>query len=96
MNTLNDNNFKEQIKNKTVVIDFYATWCGPCKMIMPKFEELSNKYKNYTFYKANVDECSKICQDFNIINVPMFFILDNEKVIFKGDFNQLNTYLGGK
>ncbi len=57
-----------------VVIDFYADWCGPCKMFAPKFENMSKKYPGVGFYKINSDneETAKICDACNIRSLPTF------------------------
>ncbi|EDV19346.1 uncharacterized protein TRIADDRAFT_62227 [Trichoplax adhaerens] len=70
-------------KNKLVVIDFYTVWCGPCRMIGPKFENLSNVpiYSNVIFLKVNVDQNSDISEDCNISAMPTFqFYKSGEKV----------------
>nr|ACA60746.1 thioredoxin 1 [Penaeus vannamei] len=63
--------------NKLVVIDFYATWCGPCKMIAPKLEELSQSMSDVVFLKVDVDECEDIAQDNQIACMPTFLFMKN-------------------
>ncbi|XP_063600837.1 thioredoxin-2-like [Penaeus indicus] len=63
--------------NKLVVIDFYATWCGPCKMIAPKLEELSQSMSDVVFLKVDVDECEDIAQDNQIACMPTFLYMKN-------------------
>lgn len=60
-----------------VLIDFFATWCGPCKHIAPKFEELSKMYPSVTFLKVDVDESTELTEKFNIRAMPTFIFLVN-------------------
>ncbi|KAK3921337.1 Thioredoxin-2 [Frankliniella fusca] len=64
-----------------VVIDFFATWCGPCKIIAPKLEEMSVEHPDVVFLKVDVDECEDIATEYNISAMPTFvFIKNKEKV----------------
>lgn len=77
-------NFKQEIEESTkpVVIDVYATWCGPCQHMAPFFEELAQTYGNkYTFAKLNVDEARDIAVDYDVRSVPTFLFLKNGKLI---------------
>mgnify|MGYP006271881019 CR=1 FL=1 len=60
-----------------IIVDFYAEWCGPCKMIAPKLEQLSNKYLNAIFVKINVDIAEEIATHFNISSMPSFVFIKN-------------------
>ena len=60
-----------------VIIDFFATWCGPCKRIAPVYEELAEKYSNVTFLKVDVDESEHIASKFNIESLPTFVLFKN-------------------
>ena len=64
-----------------VVIDFYATWCGPCKHIAPKFEELSKIYPSVTFLKVDVDESAELVDQFNVRAMPTFVFLKDGSVV---------------
>ena len=57
---VNSVEFKEEIKNGVVVVDFFADWCGPCKMLAPIFEELGNEMSNVSFVKVDVDKSPDI------------------------------------
>lgn len=62
---------------KGTVIDFYATWCGPCKQIAPVFDELMNVYdKDFNFRRIDIDEKSAVADQFNVEAVPTFVFLD--------------------
>lgn len=75
MDELTDSDFDVKTTKGTVVIDFFAPWCGPCKMIASSFEELSTEYKNIKFAKVNVDNSSKLATRFNVLGVPSILIL---------------------
>ncbi len=65
--------FTDIINTSTfVVIDFFATWCGPCKMISPQLEKLSHQYKNVVFIKVDVDEFEDIASDHQVSAMPTF------------------------
>jgi thioredoxin 1 len=66
--------------NGLVVIDFFATWCGPCKKIAPAFEELSKKYTSITFLKVDVDESGDLVNQYSISAMPTFVFLHNNSV----------------
>ncbi len=53
-----------------VLVDFWAEWCGPCRMIGPVLEEMSGDYPEVTFLKLNVDESPEVAQQFNVMNIP--------------------------
>ncbi|MCR4908687.1 MAG: thioredoxin [Lachnospiraceae bacterium] len=60
---------------KPVLVDFYADWCGPCKMMSPLIDELSEEYKNsFDFYKLNTDEAGDIAQRYKIMSIPTLII----------------------
>ncbi|XP_034944341.1 thioredoxin-2-like [Chelonus insularis] len=76
--------FKEKLAeagDKLVVVDFYATWCGPCKVISPKFEEFSNEFTDVIFYKVDVDEGETIATEYEIESMPTFIFFKNQKKI---------------
>ncbi|EDV58384.1 thioredoxin-2 [Drosophila erecta] len=63
---------------KLVVLDFFATWCGPCKMISPKLVELSAQYPDsVVILKIDVDDCEDIAMEYNISSMPTFVFLKN-------------------
>ena len=70
--------FKKLINDtKPCVVDFYADWCGPCKMIAPRFEELSRVHSNVAFVKVNVDEAQSIAAHCAIRSMPTFHFYKN-------------------
>lgn len=68
-------------KNKYVFVDFYADWCGPCKMIAPVIQNLSVAKPHILFLKVNVEEAPELCSKFSISAMPTFLaFIDKEKV----------------
>ena len=59
------------------MIDFFATWCGPCKMIAPKLEQMDKDMDNVVFLKVDVDEAEDVAQEYNISAMPTFVFLKN-------------------
>lgn len=83
----NKDDFNKIIEsNKEVVVDFFATWCGPCRMLGPVIEELSNELKDIEFLKVDVDEFPEIAQSFAVMNIPTI-------IVFK-DNKQVNKHIG--
>ncbi len=77
--TENDN-FDELIGKELTLVDFYADWCGPCKMLAPNLEELS---KEYNVVKVNVDKFEEIARKYAIMSIPALFLFQNGEVIDK-------------
>ena len=79
---LNKNNFENEAlkSDKKVLIDFYADWCGPCRMVGPVVEEIAAEHPEYKVCKVNVDEENELAVSFNIMSVPALFVLENGKV----------------
>ncbi|GAV29825.1 hypothetical protein PMKS-003330 [Pichia membranifaciens] len=71
------------MKSPIAFVDFYATWCGPCKMISPYVEKFSEMHKTVDFYKVDVDEATEVARDFGISAMPTFLLFKHGKVIEK-------------
>lgn len=83
---LNDKNFDELVlkNDKPVLVDFWAEWCGPCRMIAPIVEELSKEYDGKVLIgKVNVDENSEISTKYGIRNIPTLLFFKNGQVVDK-------------
>ena len=72
-------NFETEVlkSNKPVVVDYWAPWCQPCKMIAPAFEKLSLEIKNAKFVKINVDENQGLAQQNGVLGIPCLIIYNN-------------------
>ncbi|EPX72983.1 cytosolic thioredoxin Trx1 [Schizosaccharomyces octosporus yFS286] len=68
-------------QNKLVVVDFFATWCGPCKAISPKVDQFSKTYSDAEFIKVDVDELSEIAAEAGVHAMPSFFLYKNGQKI---------------
>jgi thioredoxin 1 len=82
--TLTDDNFDEQIKkvNGPVLVDFWAAWCGPCKMIAPSLEQLAGEMAGRaTVAKVNVDENGDVANRFGIRSIPTLMIFKDGRVV---------------
>ena len=77
---IKDTEYETLIKEGKVVIDCYAPWCGPCKMISPIIDKLAEEISETTFYKVNVDEAEKITKDFQIMSIPTILVFENGKL----------------
>ena len=79
---VNKNNFNE-IKNsdKPVLLDFYADWCGPCRMLSPLVDEIADENPQYIVGKINVDNEPELAQAFGVMSIPMLAVMKNGKVV---------------
>jgi thioredoxin 1 len=82
VSTIDKNNFEtEVLKNKGVVlVDFYADWCGPCKLTSPIIEQLSEEVKDVKFVKVDVDQNQELSSQYQVFSIPTFFIFKDGQV----------------
>ena len=82
---LNEKDFAEKVENSNnkSLVDFYADWCGPCKMMAPVVEELSDEISGVAFYKVNVDECPDIAKKYGIMSIPTFIVFEDGQPVNK-------------
>lgn len=80
---LTDSNFREEVsKYPLILVDFWAPWCGPCRMVSPIIEQLASEYAGrVVFGKLNIDENQLVAKSFGIQSIPTMVILKNSKVI---------------
>ena len=83
VNVLIDDNFKSTIESSKgkVLVDCFATWCGPCKMLSPILDELAKEVKEVTFYKLDVDENPITSEEYQIMTIPTILLFENGKLI---------------
>ena len=80
---LTNDNFEIEIQEGVCVVDFFATWCGPCKMLAPVFEELSQEMSEVKFFKVDVDQALDIARKFSITTVPTMIIFKDGQAVDK-------------
>jgi len=84
MNEITSEQWKQQVLNsdKPVFVDFWAEWCGPCRMVSPIVEELSKEYEGkVNFVKVNVDQNRDLASKYNILSIPTLAIFRNGEVV---------------
>lgn len=74
---INGDEFKEAIKEGKVVVDLFATWCGPCKMLSPVLDEISEEITTTKFYKIDVDDNEDIAREYNVMSIPTVLVFEN-------------------
>ena len=77
MKIVNTEEFNALMNEDAVLVDFFATWCGPCKMLAPVFEELSEELTDVNFVKVDIDQSMDLAQKFRIVSVPTMKIFKN-------------------
>lgn len=82
VSVINKKNF-EQVKSsdKTVLLDFYADWCGPCRMVSPLVDEIAAENPQYLVGKINVDSEPELAQAFGVFSIPTLVVMKNGKVV---------------
>ena len=80
--SVNKNNFDEiKNSNKPVLLDFYADWCGPCRMVSPIVDEIAQENPQYLVGKINVDEEPELAQAFGVMSIPMLAVIKDGKLV---------------
>ena len=82
---LTKDNFEQEVlkADKPVLVDFYADWCGPCQMMGPVVEEISNEVNDAKVCKINIDEQMSIAQKYGVMSIPTFIVFKNGDVADK-------------
>lgn len=83
VNIFNEENFEDQVINseKTTIVDFYADWCGPCKMMSPVIDTIAEENaENIKVGKVNVDENQELAMKYNVMSIPTIIIFKNGNI----------------
>jgi thioredoxin 1 len=87
--TLTDKNFQHQTKNRLVLVDFWASWCAPCRIMAPVLNEIADELSgNSHIGKVNIEEYQSLAQKFQVRNIPTLILLKNGK--------EINRFVGVK
>ena len=80
---INKNNFQNEVMNsdKPVLLDFWAPWCAPCRMVVPIIEEISGERPDIRVGKINVDEQPELASEFSIMSIPTLVVMKNGKIV---------------
>ena len=80
--SVNKGNFDSvKTSDKTVLLDFYADWCGPCRMVSPLVDEIAEENPQYLVGKINVDEQPELAQAFGVASIPTLVVMKNGKIV---------------
>lgn len=80
--TLTENNFQQELKNRVVLVDFWASWCPPCRMMEPVIEQVATGSKDFAYVgKVNVDENQSLAMKYQVQNIPTTIIFKNGKEV---------------
>ena len=81
--SVNKNNFNQEVLNsdKPVLIDFWAPWCGPCRMVVPLVEEIAKERSDIKVVTINVDEEQELAMQFGVMSIPTLVVMKNGKIV---------------
>ena len=80
---INQENFRQEVleSEKKVLLDFWASWCGPCRMVLPIVEEIANERPDIKVCKINVDEQPELAAQFGVMSIPTLAVMENGKLL---------------
>lgn len=81
--TVNKSNFQREVleSDRIVLLDFWASWCGPCKSLSPVIDEIAKEHPEIKVCKINIDEEQELAEQFNIMSIPTLLIVKDSKVV---------------
>ena len=82
VNIITMDNFEKEVfeSDKPVLLDFWASWCGPCRMVLPIIDEIAEEYPEYKVCKVNVDEEGELAEKFGVMSIPTLFAIKNGEI----------------
>lgn len=83
MRVINENEFNELVSDGLVLVDFFAGWCGPCRMLAPILEDLASEESDIEVYKVNVDNDPDLAREFQVSSIPTMILFKDGKQIDK-------------
>ena len=80
---ISKNNFRQEVleSKQVVLLDFWAAWCGPCRMLGPIIDEIAEENPDIKVVKINVDEEPELANEFQVISIPSLFVVENGQII---------------